>query len=136
MPKRLLVGKTHTVSIQFLRYLIVGIVAFGVDFLTLYVMTDIVHVHYLISNVFGFIFGLASNYALSVKWVFANRKMEDRRKEFIAFSVIGVIGLLLNQLVMWSLTDLAALYYLYSKIVATGIVFFWNFFARRYIVFY
>jgi putative flippase GtrA len=132
----LLIEKTHSVKIQFLRYLIVGFIAFGVDFATLYILTDIFGVHYLLSNVFGFILGLLSNYYLSIKWVFAHRKMENRKKEFFAFTAIGVIGLLINQLVMWSLTDLAEVYYLYSKIAATGVVFFWNFFARRYGVFY
>jgi putative flippase GtrA len=111
-------------------------VAFGVDFLTLYVMTSLFEIHYLISNIFGFIFGLSVNYLLSISWVFASRKMESQKKEFIIFTLIGLIGLLVNQLVMWGLTDIMALYYLYSKVVATGIVFLWNFFARRHIVFY
>lgn len=136
MPKRLLLHKTHDAKVQLFRYLIVGFIAFGVDFATLYVMTSILEVHYLISNVFGFVFGLLTNYRLSIHWVFANRKMEDQKKEFIVFTVIGLIGLMINQLVMWGLTEHLALYYLYSKIVATGVVFLWNFFARRHIVFY
>ncbi len=136
MPKRLLVHRTHNTHIQLFRYLIVGLIAFGADFATLYVLTDMMGVHYLISNVFGFIFGLITNYALSVTWVFASRKMDDRRKEFVIFTVIGVIGLLINQLVMWTCTEFLGVYYLYSKVIATGVVFFWNFFGRRHIVFY
>lgn len=136
MPKRLLVHGTHNTHIQLFRYLIVGLIAFGADFATLYVLTDMMGVHYLISNVFGFIFGLITNYALSVTWVFASRKMDDRRKEFVIFTVIGVIGLLINQLVMWTCTEFLGVYYLYSKVIATGVVFFWNFFGRRHIVFY
>ena len=136
MPKRLLVHRTHNSYIQLFRYVIVGFIAFGVDFGTLYVMTDLMGVHYLLSNALGFIFGLVINYLLSIQWVFANRKMEDRRKEFTVFSLIGVIGLIINQLVMWTFTEYLAVYYLYSKVIATAVVFFWNFFARRHIVFY
>jgi len=136
VPKRLFVKKTHNTKIQFFRYLVVGLIAFGVDFGTLYVMTDFLNVHYLVSNVFGFIAGLFSNYFLSIHWVFANRKIKNRQKEFAAFAMVGLIGLMINQLVMWSMTDIAGIYYMNSKIVATGVVFFWNFFGRKHIVFY
>jgi len=136
VPKRLFLEKTHNIKIQFFRYLFVGLAAFAADFATLYLMTDLFGVHYLISNFFGFLVGLSCNYFLSVLWVFSNRKLADRKKEFMAFALIGIIGLLINQLVMWGLTDLSGIYYMYSKIVATGVVFFWNFFGRRHIVFY
>lgn len=136
MPKRLMKGQTHDTRIQMLRYLFVGFAAFGVDFATLYLMTEVMGLHYLVSNIFGFVFGLACNYLLSIRWVFAHRKHQSRRKEFVLFTLVGLAGLLINQAVMWGMTDVAGVYYLYSKIVATGIVFFWNFFVRKFVVFY
>lgn len=136
MPKKLFVEQTDDAKIQFFRYFFVGGAAFFIDFLTLYILTSVLDIHYLISNVVGFLFGLTTNYLLSIKWVFAQRKMDNRKKEFIAFASIGFVGLLINQFVMWLMTEQMVLFYLYSKIVATGIVFLWNFFGRRYIVFY
>ena len=50
------------------------------------------------------------------------------------FLLIAVIGLGLNELIMYACSDLLGLHYLLSKIVATVIVFFWNFLARRVLV--
>jgi hypothetical protein len=36
---------------------------------------------------------------------------------------------------MWALTDLLFLYYIYSKLITTAVVYFWNFFARKFILF-
>ena len=56
-------------------------------------------------------------------------------QEFLVFAVIGVIGLALNEAIMYVGTDLMSLHYMVSKLISTGIVFFWNFFARKVLVF-
>ena len=43
----LLLTRTSSLSIQFGRYVIVGGVAFCVDFLTLYLLTEYLYLHYL-----------------------------------------------------------------------------------------
>jgi putative flippase GtrA len=47
----------------------------------------------------------------------------------------GVVGLGFNDLFMWIFTDRCGIYYLLSKVITTAIVYFWNFFARKYILF-
>ena len=83
----------------------------------------------------GFLVGLTLNYSLSVRWVFSQRKIANKAGEFALFAVIGIAGLGLNELIMWVLTDLMSVYYLGSKIVTTGVVYLWNFFARKLLVF-
>ena len=51
------------------------------------------------------------------------------------FTCIGMIGLGLNELFMWAFTERVRLHYLMSKAVATVFVYFWNFFARKFILF-
>lgn len=127
--------QTNNLLIQLFRYTFVGGVAFVVDFSTLFLLADKLHLHYLLSAEISFILGLLVNYALSTSWVFANRTVGGRWMEFAIFAAIGAIGLALNALIMWSLTDLAHIHYLGSKIVSTFVVFFFNFFARKIILF-
>lgn len=136
MIKKALVHKTDCFKIQLFRYLFVGGFAFAVDFAIFALLTEGFGVYYLISNVFAFGAGLLSNYLISIKWVFATRSIESRRREFTLFALIGLIGLAFNQAVLWVLTDQAGLYVMVSKIAATAAVFIWNFTARRYFVFY
>ena len=106
-----------------------------VDFGTLYILTEYFNIDYLVSAGIAFIFGLIINYFLSVKWVFNNRAMENRLVEFLLFTLIGLVGLGLNELFLWILTDILLIYYLLSKIITTIIVYLWNFFARKLLLF-
>lgn len=128
-------GDANSTFIQFFRYTFVGGIAFLVDFGTLALLTEVFKLHYLVSAGIAFILGLTVNYLLSISWVFNNRTMDNRLLEFILFSIIGLIGLGFNELFMWILTDILAIYYLLSKIITTIIVYFWNFFARKFILF-
>jgi putative flippase GtrA len=60
--------------------------------------------------------------------------MENRLLEFLLFTLIGFVGLGLNELFLWILTDLLLIYYLLSKIITAIIVYLWNFFARKIIL--
>jgi len=127
--------KTNNTFLQLFRYTFVGGFAFLVDFGTLFTLTEFLKIHYLVSAGIAFIFGLIVNYFLSVKWVFNNRVMDNRLLEFLLFTLIGFVGLLLNELFLWILTDIFLIYYLLSKIVTTAIVYFWNFFLRKVLLF-
>jgi putative flippase GtrA len=128
-------GKANSTLLQLFRYTFVGGLAFVVDFGTLYILTEYFNIHYLVSGGIAFIFGLVINYFLSVKWVFNNRAMENRLLEFLLFTLIGLVGLGLNELFLWILTDVLLIYYLLSKIITTILVYLWNFFARKIILF-
>ncbi len=127
--------KSEKVLNQFIGYVFVGGVAFVIDFAALWFFTDMMGINYLYSAVIGFILGLLVNYFLSIYWVFGERKVKSARKEFIIFTVIGIIGLGVNELILWFFTDVRGVYYLHSKIIATGIVFIWNFVARKVVLF-
>jgi len=133
--KILFKDKTSNTFIQLFRYGFVGGIAFLVDFVFLYCLTEFVGLPYLVSAAISFILGLVTNYLLSTVWVFNQRVVTNRSKEFIVFSVIGIIGLGFNELIMWFGSSVLPLYYLLSKIISTVFVFFWNFFARKYILF-
>lgn len=132
---RLLTTPTDNGLIQLFRYTFVGGVAFLADFGLLAAFTELAGLNYLVSAALSFIVGLTVNYLLSVRWVFASRTMSNRRAEFTLFALIGVVGLGLNELFMWILTDGLGRHYLVSKIVTTAIVFLWNFLARRFALF-
>jgi putative flippase GtrA len=132
---RLLVAPTGDTHIQFLRYLIVGGLAFGVDFGTLWGLSSGLGIHYLVSAAIAFLLGLAVNYLLSTVWVFSQRRMLDRRREFFVFAGIGVLGLGLNELGLWILAGGVGLDYRIAKLFTTGVVFAWNFIARKVVLF-
>ncbi len=123
------------VRIQLLRYFVVGGTAFAVDFGLLWLLTESAGLHYVLSAALAFTAGLTVNYALSVIWVFNRHALRSRAAEFALFAVIGVVGLGLNEAILWGLTEWAGVHYLASKTVAAAVVFAWNFTARKYMLF-
>lgn len=131
----LLKQSTDKTLIQFFRYIFVGGVAFLLDFGTLYYFTEYLGIHYLLSAALAFLLGLVANYLLSITWVFNNHTLDNKVSEFGVFALIGIIGLGLNEVIIWFFTANVHFYYMFSKIISAVIVLFWNFFARKYLLF-
>ena len=132
---KLFYGSTDKLLVQFVRYFFVGGFAFVVDFGLLYILTEYAGLHYLLSATLSFIAGLLVNYIISCLWVFNGSKFKNRLVEFLFFAAIGVVGLALNDTLIWLFTDCIGTHYMFSKIVAAAMVYLWNFFARKYLVF-
>ena len=131
----LLFASSESTYIQFLRYTVVGGVAFAVDFGILFALTRFAGVYYLISAAISFTAGLFVNYFLSRTWVFNRRTLKNSTLEFTIFAAIGAAGLALNELGMWLLASKAGLNYLLAKLITAGFVYLWNFGARKYSLF-
>lgn len=132
---KLMKAPTDNVVIQLFRYGFVGGVAFLVDYSTMVLLTEVFGIHYLLSASISFVLGLITNYLLSISWVFSQRAVANRWAEFVIFAVIGAVGLGLNSLILYLCTEKLEIHYTVSKIIATVMVFFWNFLARKVILF-
>jgi putative flippase GtrA len=117
------------------KYFLVSLAALALDYALLVALTSLGHVHYLISAAVGFAAGLVLNYALSVAFVFRQRRLADRRMEFAGFFLIGLAGLALNEALMKLFVDGAGLGYALAKVPATGVGFVFNFGVRRAMLF-
>ncbi len=126
---------TDNIFLQFFRYLFVGGFAFIVDFSLLYFFSEFCGIYYLISAILSFAISLIVNYILSTHWVFNKNQIDNKVMEFNVFALIGIIGLIFTEILLYLFTDVFGLYYMLSKIITTAIVMFWNFLARR-IMFY
>lgn len=127
--------KNNSTLLQLFKYFFVGGLAFIVDFVLFFILTEYFNVYYLLSAAIGFFLGLIMNYVLSTKWVFKDRAFENKSMEFLLFTLIGLIGLGINECLIWLLTDVFLFYFVISKIVTAFIVYFWNFFARKFLLF-
>ena len=115
---------------QIFKFGIVGGLAFLIDYGLLFLLTEFVNIHYLISSIISFIVSLIFNYILSIKWVFDVTKKQTY-KEVIVFVVLSVIGLGINQLVMYVGVGKLTIHYMLVKIISTFIVMIWNFITRK-----
>ncbi len=135
MLQKLINHKTDKIHLQLFRFFIVGGIAFIIDFTTLFALTHYFGIYYLISAFIAFILGITTNYILSIKWVFNKRSIDNNKIEFGIFAFLGVIGLTLTESLLWFFTQQLNIYYLYSKIFSSFIIFFFNFFIRKFLLF-
>ena len=123
--------RTDNIYLQFFRYIFVGGTAFVVDFFFLYFFSDICGIYYLISAILSFVISVVVNYLMSIKWVFNQDNIDNKIMEFNMFLLISTIGLIFTEILLYFFTDICGIYYLISKIISAIIVLFWNFIARR-----
>ncbi len=116
---------------QFARYFGAAGIGLLVDFGVLVGLTSGLGVHYLLGATAGFLSGLVVLYVLSERYVFNSPRIRNPVVRFLLFAAIGLVGLGLLNGIMWVLTDWLGLFYLWSKVGATVVVYLWNFFARR-----
>lgn len=118
---------------QILKFGLVGGTAFVIDYVLLYVCTEFLHIHYLISSIISFTVSVIFNYILSIKWVFDVKKKQDV-KDFVIFIILSIIGLGINSLIMYVMVEKFEVYYMLSKIVSTAVVMVYNFITRKIFV--
>ena len=86
---------------------------------------------HILSGGISFTVSVIYNYILSVKWVFDAGRQEDKKKEFLWFVTLSVIGLGLNQLFLWIFAEVLHVFYMFAKIIVTAIVMVYNFVTRK-----
>lgn len=118
--------------IQLTKFGLVGVIATIIDFALLYIATDWLHIHYLISAALSFTVSTLFNYWASMTHVFETKfGPDERHKELVIFISLSIIGLGLNQVLMWLFVEQLMLYYMIAKILATFFVMAWNFISRK-----
>lgn len=116
---------------QILRFGIVGILAFIIDYGLMVFCTEILHIYYLWSTMISFTVSVVFNYLASVKWVFNVDNGKSKSANLIFFISFSIIGLGINQLIMWLGVDKFQISYLIVKFLATAIVMIFNFVTRK-----
>lgn len=117
---------------QLIKFGLVGGIAFIIDYGIMVFLTEVFKVPSLISAAISFTVSVIFNYIASVKWVFdVDKEKNSKAKELIVFIILSIIGLGINELIMWIMDKQFGIYYMISKIVATIVVMCYNFITRK-----
>ncbi len=117
--------------VQIFNFAIVGVIATLIDFVFLYLFKEVCHFHVVVANSLSFAISVIYNYFASLTFVFDVDKSKSQGRNFVIFMVCSIIGLGLNDLLVWVVTDVCHIYYMVSKIIATVFVMIFNFVTRK-----
>ena len=131
---------------EVLRFAVAGVAGFAVELLVLILLKEKLGIDTLIAMPIAFLLSVIVNYVICVFWVFDGARDQSRKSQ-AGFLLTSVIGLLLNELlmflfrVMWgeetvlfTVFSFTVSLYVLNKVIATILVMIWNYFTKRKIL--
>jgi putative flippase GtrA len=119
---------------KFIRYAFVGFTGVIVDFSVTYIFKEYLKVSKYVANSLGFCTAVITNYLLNRYWTFGVGK-EDVFIQFGTFLAVSMIGLLINNFIIYMLNEKLKINFYVSKVMAIIVVILWNFFVNYYYTF-
>ena len=118
------------------KFLLLGILSTLIDYI-LYSSAILLGINYIIAIILGYSAGLLANYIIGRNFIFTSgHKLKSSKHEFGAVIVIAVLGALFTIVIVKTLSySLFHMDPLISRPIAIAIVFFWNYFARKLLVY-
>ncbi len=115
-----------TILMRFIRFGIVGASGMVVDFGVTWLCKEKLRWNKYVSNSLGFILAATNNYLWNRVWTFQSQS-EAVAREYISFVVIALIGLGLNNLIIYLVHERWHVNFYLSKLIAIACVTIWNF---------
>jgi putative flippase GtrA len=118
-----------------IKYFFVGGASAVIDFILFSIFIYTLNIAWPIAGGISFIFATATNYFLSIRFVFNQGARFKQSIELSLVYLVSGVGLILNLSFLYVLIEISGGHPLIAKIMATGVVFFWNFFIRQFFIF-
>lgn len=119
---------------KLLKFIAVGFSGMFIDFGTTWILKEKAKINKYLANSSGFILAATSNYFFNRIWTFHSNNQEVIT-EYFSFIGISLIGLGINNYIIYLLTEKLKFNFYLSKLFAIGVVTIWNFFMNYLITF-
>ena len=122
-----------------LKFSLIGIIGVVINFLITFLLKEYLKVNKYLSNSFGYLIAISFNFLANKFFTFKSDNSEIY-SEVIKFIIVTSIGILINHIVVYLLTEKKNMNFYFSKIAAVIVVFIWNFtlhsiFTFKYFIF-
>jgi len=131
---------------RFAKFAVVGAAGSVTDFTVLNILVQLVGFTPVFANIFSFIAAVIQNFTLNRFWTFPESKQRQAGRQLAQFALVSLIGLGINTLILAAVDHLLinfwihlvghehlgfTISYNFAKLVAIGVVLFWNFAGNR-----
>ena len=113
---------------RFARYVLVGLAAFAIDYGVLVLLAG--RMPLVAANTIAFLVANAANFLMAHGFVFGRSLDRSAAPEYAGVLVVSLVGLALNDAVVWVAAGLAGWPLIVAKVLATGVAMGWNYAAR------
>lgn len=119
---------------QFIKFALVGTSGLIIDFGITFILKEKYASNKYFANSIGFSFAVISNYFLNKYWTFHDLNPEIF-SQALKFVLIAILGLLINNLMIYLLNHHKGFSFYVAKVFAIGSVVLWNFTANYFYTF-
>ena len=120
---------------KIVRYFFVGGISAFIDIGLFTLFASYHKFPWAIVSLITFIIATLANYLLSIRFVFVSGSKYKKQHEILGVFIISTLALLLNQIFLYFFIEVIDLHLVFSKFLATGILFLWNYYGRKRFVF-
>ncbi|WP_187270010.1 GtrA family protein [Pontibacter qinzhouensis] len=119
---------------QVVKFGVVGALCAALDMFLFILLFEYLHLNYLVANFSSTCLAILLNYFISKKWVFRSGKYSNK-VELAVFVSFSLVGLLLNQGLIWLFVEHSLLDPKLGKLLAIVLVAIFNFITKKAFVF-
>ncbi len=123
----------YDLLIKFIKFGIVGVSGTAVDFGVTYSFKEWAKWNKYLANSIGFMVAVTTNYIFNR--IFTFQSQGDITTQYLKFVLIGIIGMGLNNLIIYFCEKRFRLNFYIAKVAATLIVMLWNFGGNLFFTF-
>ncbi|MCB0194586.1 MAG: GtrA family protein [Anaerolineae bacterium] len=122
---------------RFVKFGIVGVLGAAIDFALLNILRGVFGWDLLWANTVSVCVAIISNFTWNRLWTYPESRARKKRTQLPQFTLVNLIGLIINNVIVLGVDSLVVgmlgepWSYNIAKIVAIGVVFFWNFIINR-----
>lgn len=102
--------------LQFCKFGLVGTLCFCIDYGIMVLLTETTDLGYFLSSAISFTLSVVVNYILSMRFVFKGKDELNKFQEMAIFVALSIVGLALNQMIMWIAVEFFRVFYAVAKI--------------------
>lgn len=111
------------------KFAAVGLTGLIIDFGVTWLCKEKLALNKFVANTLGFSLAVINNYLLNRIWTFQSSS-QLWQQEFARFLGFALIGLVLNNFLLWIFNERLRMNFYTAKAIAIICVFFWNFFSN------
>ena len=121
---------------EIINYLIAGFLTLIVSIASYAILSKVLHIYYIISNVVSWILAVLFAYYVNRKFVFKSTSTKkEKMNEIINFFKYRILSLIIETILMYILVDIILVNDLVSKVIVQIIVIILNYIFSKFLIF-
>ena len=119
---------------QIAKFGVVGVINTIIDFGLLNLLIQVFGWGVLGANTVSFSAAVINSFFMNKYWTF-NERAGRLHMQFGGFIVVALVGLGLSDFLVYYFNETMGMHYNWAKLISVFVVFAWNFFASKYLIF-